>query len=359
MSFFNWNTQLLNFLMPNSYSAIFPHQSCRLRFCIQNVFMIVNHFNSPPSLPMFPSVTVVLFCMAALIFPMGFYIKEVGGQPYKLPNNTVVGSSYVLFVLSIFFTIVGLLFAGKVCLPGWHALLLLLLFHHLLFLYIWRKSCSTWLIRGRAALFELNKTEGQLFLGFFFSITCEKSRCSWHEVKSQSSAHPSDSFRDVKTWTGVLHHPFWTMCVEKQQNTTTNGLKYPEFEGGLVIFTVMQTLNDPLTLSAKTNKTDSRPGSGWSTRVSAGFLHDTRSHSTLWSAHRSFTSCRTVFICFTLVLSPLLRYFVWKWSNSSQFWCRLFSGSLCLNELLNLNRCSFCLTWKKNHQISTPVYHRR
>lgn len=57
--------------------------------------------------------------MAALIFPIGFYISEVGGQPYKLPNNTVVGSSYVLFVLSIFFTIVGLLFAGKVCLPGW------------------------------------------------------------------------------------------------------------------------------------------------------------------------------------------------------------------------------------------------
>ncbi|GAA6084257.1 uncharacterized protein C16orf52 homolog B [Tachysurus ichikawai] len=62
--------------------------------------------------------TVILFCMAALIFPIGFYINEVGGQPYKLPNNTVVGSSYVLFVLSIFFTIVGLLFAGKVCLPG-------------------------------------------------------------------------------------------------------------------------------------------------------------------------------------------------------------------------------------------------
>ncbi|XP_048350152.1 modulator of smoothened protein [Sphaerodactylus townsendi] len=61
---------------------------------------------------------LILFCMAALIFPIGFYINEVGGQPYKLPNNTVVGSSYVLFVLSIFFTIVGLLFAGKVCLPG-------------------------------------------------------------------------------------------------------------------------------------------------------------------------------------------------------------------------------------------------
>lgn len=68
------------------------------------------------SFPLFSAV--ILFCMAALIFPIGFYINEVGGQPYKLPNNTVVGSSYVLFVLSIFFTIVGLLFAGKVCLPG-------------------------------------------------------------------------------------------------------------------------------------------------------------------------------------------------------------------------------------------------
>ncbi|XP_037836912.1 uncharacterized protein C16orf52 homolog A isoform X2 [Kryptolebias marmoratus] len=61
---------------------------------------------------------MVLFCMAALVFPMGFYISEIGGQPYKLPNNTMVGSSYVLFILAIFFTIVGLLFAGKVCLPG-------------------------------------------------------------------------------------------------------------------------------------------------------------------------------------------------------------------------------------------------
>ncbi|KAM9426849.1 modulator of smoothened protein-like [Pholidichthys leucotaenia] len=61
---------------------------------------------------------MMLFCTAAFIFPMGFYINEIGGQPYRLPNNTVVGSSYVLFILSIFFTVVGLLFAGKVCLPG-------------------------------------------------------------------------------------------------------------------------------------------------------------------------------------------------------------------------------------------------
>ncbi|KAI8512325.1 PREDICTED: uncharacterized protein C16orf52 homolog A-like [Branchiostoma belcheri] len=60
---------------------------------------------------------MVLFCLAALIFPIGFYVDEIGGQPYKLPNNTQVGSSYVLFVLSIFFTVISELFAGKVCLP--------------------------------------------------------------------------------------------------------------------------------------------------------------------------------------------------------------------------------------------------
>lgn len=82
-------------------------------------YFICEHSSYCPDNTFFLSLTVILFCMAALIFPIGFYINEVGGQPYKLPNNTVVGSSYVLFVLSIFFTIVGLLFAGKVCLPGW------------------------------------------------------------------------------------------------------------------------------------------------------------------------------------------------------------------------------------------------
>ncbi|XP_070580087.1 uncharacterized protein C16orf52 homolog A-like isoform X2 [Ptychodera flava] len=60
---------------------------------------------------------MVLFCLAALIFPIGFYMDEIGGQPYKLPSNVQVGSSYVLFVMSIFFTIISELFAGKVCLP--------------------------------------------------------------------------------------------------------------------------------------------------------------------------------------------------------------------------------------------------
>ncbi|XP_006825506.1 uncharacterized protein C16orf52 homolog A-like [Saccoglossus kowalevskii] len=62
-------------------------------------------------------VGMVLFCLAALIFPIGFYMDEIGGQPYKLPSSVQVGSSYVLFIMSIFFTIISELFAGKVCLP--------------------------------------------------------------------------------------------------------------------------------------------------------------------------------------------------------------------------------------------------
>ena len=61
--------------------------------------------------------SVTLFCLAAVIFPIGFAIDEIGGQPYKLPNQTQVGSSYVLFILAIFFTVISELFAGKVCLP--------------------------------------------------------------------------------------------------------------------------------------------------------------------------------------------------------------------------------------------------
>ncbi|XP_062507945.1 modulator of smoothened protein-like [Corticium candelabrum] len=61
---------------------------------------------------------MVLFCMAALVFPVGFYFEEIGGTPYKLmPSTSKVGTSYVLFVMAIFFTIIGELFACRVCAP--------------------------------------------------------------------------------------------------------------------------------------------------------------------------------------------------------------------------------------------------
>ncbi|XP_033325389.1 uncharacterized protein LOC117219932 isoform X2 [Megalopta genalis] len=60
---------------------------------------------------------MVLFCLAAVIFPMGFHIVEIGGQPYQLPNSHQVGNSYILFVLALWITVISELFAGKVCLP--------------------------------------------------------------------------------------------------------------------------------------------------------------------------------------------------------------------------------------------------
>nr|CAD7575046.1 unnamed protein product [Timema californicum] len=56
---------------------------------------------------------MVLFCLAAVIFPMGFHVDEIGGQPYQLPNSHQVGVSYILFVLALWITVISELFAGK------------------------------------------------------------------------------------------------------------------------------------------------------------------------------------------------------------------------------------------------------
>lgn len=60
---------------------------------------------------------MVLFCLAAVIFPLGFHVDEIGGQPYQLPNSHQVGFSYIMFVLALWITVISELFAGKVCLP--------------------------------------------------------------------------------------------------------------------------------------------------------------------------------------------------------------------------------------------------
>ncbi|CAB4068883.1 MOSMO [Lepeophtheirus salmonis] len=60
---------------------------------------------------------VILFCIAAVIFPIGFSKDEIGGAPYQLPNSFQVGISYISFVMSLWITVVSELFASKVCLP--------------------------------------------------------------------------------------------------------------------------------------------------------------------------------------------------------------------------------------------------
>uniref|UniRef100_A0A090XDN5 Putative conserved plasma membrane protein n=1 Tax=Ixodes ricinus TaxID=34613 RepID=A0A090XDN5_IXORI len=60
---------------------------------------------------------MLLFCLAAVIFPVGFTMDEIGGGPYQLPSSHQVGLSYIFFVLALWITVISELFAGKVCMP--------------------------------------------------------------------------------------------------------------------------------------------------------------------------------------------------------------------------------------------------
>jgi len=57
---------------------------------------------------------VILFCVSAVVFPIGFYIPQIGGEPYQLPNSHQVGVSYIMFVLALWITVISELFVGKV-----------------------------------------------------------------------------------------------------------------------------------------------------------------------------------------------------------------------------------------------------
>ena len=62
-------------------------------------------------------VAMLSFCLAAVIFPLGFTHIAIGGEAFQLPTSHQVGSSYILFVHSLWITVVSELFAGKVCIP--------------------------------------------------------------------------------------------------------------------------------------------------------------------------------------------------------------------------------------------------
>jgi len=60
---------------------------------------------------------MVCFCIAAVIFPSGFPMEEIGGEAYQLPSSHQVGISYIFFVLALWTCVISELFAGKVCMP--------------------------------------------------------------------------------------------------------------------------------------------------------------------------------------------------------------------------------------------------
>lgn len=127
----NWDRDVIPYARWVGFTAsklipIFFILFCNL--CVSEVHFWTREQNVCPFFYGFPSsklihlngssfISVVLFCLAAVIFPLGFHIDEIGGQPYQLPNSHQVGFSYIMFVLALWITVISELFAGKVCLP--------------------------------------------------------------------------------------------------------------------------------------------------------------------------------------------------------------------------------------------------
>eukprot|EP00043_Microstomoeca_roanoka_P005684 m.57321 g.57321 ORF g.57321 m.57321 type:complete len:187 (-) comp13071_c0_seq2:146-706(-) len=60
----------------------------------------------------------IALALSSLVFPVGFSVERIGGEPYRLPENTNVGYSYVLFIICLVFVFVGELFATRVIFPA-------------------------------------------------------------------------------------------------------------------------------------------------------------------------------------------------------------------------------------------------
>jgi len=56
---------------------------------------------------------IMFFVLAAIAFPFGFDVPEIGGSPYRLPANTRVGYSYFLFCSSILVSTVAVMLCNS------------------------------------------------------------------------------------------------------------------------------------------------------------------------------------------------------------------------------------------------------
>ena len=83
------------------------------------VLIIASHWDRTvaPYAKWFGFAAVIVFCLASIVFPLGFTVDEIGGVPYQLPNNFQVGLSYIFFVMALWITVISELFVSKLCLP--------------------------------------------------------------------------------------------------------------------------------------------------------------------------------------------------------------------------------------------------
>ncbi|EGD83364.1 hypothetical protein PTSG_03973 [Salpingoeca rosetta] len=61
--------------------------------------------------------SAILMALTSIVFPIGFDVERIGGEPYRLPEDTKVGYSYFLFITCLVFIFLGELFATRVILP--------------------------------------------------------------------------------------------------------------------------------------------------------------------------------------------------------------------------------------------------
>ena len=43
--------------------------------------------------------TVIMFCLASVIFPIGFMIEEIGGQAFQLPQDHTVSRTLSIVII--------------------------------------------------------------------------------------------------------------------------------------------------------------------------------------------------------------------------------------------------------------------
>ena len=87
------------------------------------VFIIVTHFKRITGMPrigVWGLCSLLLYSIGTLLFPLGFGMPAIGGQPFKLPTSHETGISFLLFITGFWLNAIGEIISLQTILPsGW------------------------------------------------------------------------------------------------------------------------------------------------------------------------------------------------------------------------------------------------
>lgn len=85
-----------------------------------NILSFVRHPYEAQTVARFAGlVAIIFFNLAQIVFPSAFGQDQIGGTAFQLPSNFEVGSSYVLFFIAHWASVISELCAAKICRPRW------------------------------------------------------------------------------------------------------------------------------------------------------------------------------------------------------------------------------------------------